>query len=53
MTKMKPARTKDALTIELPKELKAWLETHCEERGHTVTWTLTRLIEQYREAAEK
>ena len=49
MTKTKPQRTKERVVIEIPRDLKEWLLQHCEQTGHTATWVITKLIEQYRE----
>ena len=51
--KQKINRTKQRVVIEVAPGLKAWLEQHCREQGHTLTWITTKLLEQYRQEREK
>jgi hypothetical protein len=49
----KTNRTKERIVIEVPPDLKNWLERHCKEEGHTITWLTTKLLEKYRQERDK
>jgi len=39
--------SKTAIHVQVPTELKEWLDEHCRDNGHTQGWVITKLLEKF------